>query len=53
MALTSEQTNRVQQSIQETQQKLDKELAYRADLQDEKMVTFYRAHIAKLESMLA
>jgi hypothetical protein len=53
MTLTAEQTRRVEQSIVETQRALDKELSYRADLQDAKQVAFYRSHIAKLQGMLA
>lgn len=53
MKLTNEQTRRVQQSIAETQRALDKELGYREDLQDAKMVAFYRGHLATLRGMLA
>ena len=43
---------RLRQAIKETQDLLNKELAYSKDLQIEGKISFYTGHIAKLELML-
>lgn len=43
---------KLEDGIKETKRALDKELAYSRDLQDKKMVAFYRSHLAKLEKAL-
>lgn len=51
--MTAEQVRRVNQAIVETERLLNKELTYREDLQDAKMVAFYRSHLVMLRGELA
>lgn len=51
--LTPERRQRILSAMVETQDKLDKELAYSEDLQHKDTIDFYRSHIAKLENFLA
>ncbi len=51
--MTNETRRRIEQALNETKQKLNKELAYREDLQHDDMVSFYMNHIASLESRLS
>ena len=50
--LTDEHRRRIIQAMVETQEKLNKELAYSEDLQHKDMVEFYTSHIEKLANML-
>lgn len=50
--MTANQTFRVKQAIAETQHFLDRELAYVAHLQKADRIAEYRAHLAKLNTML-
>lgn len=52
LELTDERKRRIVQALIETQDKLDKELAYSKDLQKADTVAFYRSHIDKLTRML-
>ena len=51
--MTDERRKRVASALNETREKLSKELRYSEDLQHKDMVEFYRNHIAKLEAYLA
>ena len=53
LELTPERTRRIVGAMIETQDKLDKEMAYSEDLRHQDRIEFYRAHIAKLEGMLS
>jgi len=50
--LTQSQITKIVHSSIETKEKLEKELAFPARLQNKFMVEFYRGHIAKLSAML-
>ena len=50
---SKEQTRRIAQALTETQELLEKELAYSEDLQHKDMIDFYTNHIEKLTQMLA
>jgi hypothetical protein len=52
LELTPERIKRIQQGMNETQRKLDRELGYSADLQNAEIIESYRQHIAKLKSIL-
>jgi hypothetical protein len=43
---------RAQSALEETRKHLEKESAYREDLQNHAMIAFYIKHIKKLETML-
>jgi len=51
--LSAEYTKRTIQAIEETKIALKKAESYRADLQNHKLIAEYRAHIEKLEAMVA
>ena len=53
LELTDERKGRITQALIETQDKLDKELAYSEDLQKAETVAFYRSHIKRLAAMLS
>jgi len=50
--LSDEQRLRAEDALKETRLALNKELSYSEDLQDKKMIEFYRSQILKLEKML-
>lgn len=52
MNLSNERIKRVQNEIIHTQELLNKELTYREDLQDKKMVSFYENHLKDLKNMI-
>jgi len=51
--MNATQTRRVIEAFAETQALLAKELTYEAAVQRADRIAFYRAHIAKLQGMLA
>ena len=50
---SANQISRINQALIETHNALAREMAYRPDLRNVEMITFYNHHIAKLEAMLA
>lgn len=51
--MNNEQIRRTIEAKAETQRHLDRELAYLPKHQKQEMVGFYRAHLVKLNAMLA
>jgi hypothetical protein len=51
--MEGEYRRRTVEALNDTREKLAKELSYSKDLQHKDMVEFYNNHIAKLESWLA
>ena len=50
--LTAEQVKRINQSIEETESVLNRELSYSADLRNNELINRYENHLKKLNSML-
>lgn len=51
--LSAEYKKRTTQAIAETKMALKKAESYRKDLQDHKLISYYKSHIEKLEAMVA
>jgi len=53
MRLSKNYTNRVIQSIKETENQLKRAMRYCEDLRDEKLISFLNSHLVKLNKMIA
>jgi len=51
--MTQEQTRRTREALAETERLLAKELRYAPDLRKPELLASYKAHIARLQLMLA